>query len=137
MNDAMLTVLAQVAEQMGFLTPVGVGGDGPAADAVLVAVPYAGPASGRVVIAATPDLARALARNLLALDPDAQVPEADVQDALRELGNVVAGNLLPAVLGEGEYRLGPPEPGSWPAGPADIAGLACAEGELAAAVERG
>lgn len=136
MSDAVLAVLAQVAEQMGFLTPTGPG-DGPPPGALLAAVPYAGAGAGRVVVAAAPELAQALARNLLALDPDAAVAERDAQDALRELCNVVAGNLLPVVLGEGEYRLGAPEPGPWPAAAAFSAGLACAEGGLAVAVERG
>ncbi len=134
MNDTVLTVLAQVAEQLGFLTPTGPGPE-PGPGWACVSVAYRGPSNGRVLVAASPELAQALARNLLALDAAAPVAPDDAMDALRELANVAAGNLLPALLGDGEYHLDAPEPAVWREGLADTASIDLAEGLLAAGVE--
>lgn len=136
MNDERaLTVLAQVAEQMGFLTAVGPAAEAPpAAGDPVVVLAFTGPAAGTVAVAASSALAEALARNLLALDPAAAVSPADSADALAELVNITAGNLLPLLHGDGEYRLGQPAAGAWPAAPGVAAFLACAEGTLSVAV---
>jgi hypothetical protein len=88
-----------------------------------------------VVLAAEPGVAAAIARNLLALDPDAPVSDDDALEALKELANVVAGNLLPQVWGDGEWRLSQPLPATWPAVPAETVHLALAEGALSLALE--
>lgn len=132
MNDTVLTVLAQVAEQLGFLTPTGPGEAAPP-DALCIAVGYTGPAQGTVLVAASPALAEALARNLMALDADAPVAADDRRDALHELANVVAGNLLPQLLGDGEFHLAAPAAAAWDDRAAQAAALECAEGWLAAA----
>lgn len=133
MNDTVLTVLAQVAEQLGFLTPTGPA-DPPEASSPCMLVAYSGPATGVVAVAASRPLVETLARNLLALDGESPVAGADAEDALRELANVIAGNLLPALRGDGEYRLGPPLAAAWPAASAirEQAHLDCAEGTLSA-----
>jgi CheY-specific phosphatase CheX len=136
MNETVLTILAQVAEQMGFLTPTGPG-EGPMAEDVVVAVAFTGPAHGRVMVAASRPLIEAMARNLLALDMDAAISESDGREALGELANVVAGNLLPTVLGDGEYQLATPATATWSSDPALVASLDCAEGLLTAGMEHG
>lgn len=135
MSDIALNVLAQVAEQMGFLTPTGPGGM-PPAGATAVRISFTGPASGAVAVAADRELTQALARNLLVLDPDAVVADGDAADAHAEFANVLAGNLLPALLGEGEYRLGAPEACVWPAAATAEAAVECAEGVVAVRVVR-
>lgn len=135
-DERALTVLAQVAEQMGFLTPLGPAEAAPGGpDALVVRVAFTGPSSGVVAVAASRGLAEALARNLLALDPAAAVSPADALDALAELANVSTGNLLPLLHGDGEYRLTAPAAGPWPGSLAQSACLECAEGILALAVE--
>ncbi len=130
-----LTVLAQVAEQMGFLTALGPAAQPPDEAARLVlTVAFTGPSAGVVAVAAGRGLAEALARNLLAADPDAAVPPEDARDALAEFANVVAGNLLPALLGDGEFHLAAPAIGPWPVGSPAIACLECAEGVVAVVV---
>lgn len=137
MSEVMLTVLAQVAEQMGFLTPTGPGGEAQPDDLV-VGVVFSGPARGRVVVAASRALSENLARNLLAIDAASPVPAEDALDAVRELANVVAGNLLPALLGDGEYHLGAPTTTAWPvATPGEEAAMDCLEGRLSVLVEEG
>lgn len=135
-DERTQTVLVQVAEQMGFLTPLGPAEAAPTGgDALVVRVAFSGPCSGAVAVAASRGLAEALARNLLALDPAAAVSPADALDALAELANVSTGNLLPLLHGDGEYRLAAPVAGSWPVALAQTACLECAEGVLALAVE--
>lgn len=129
-----LIALAQVAEQMGFLTALGPAeAADPAADSLVMALGYAGAAEGTVVLAASPGLAEALARNLLVLDPAAAVSPDDARDALAELANIAAGNILPLLHGDGEFRLAQPRPGSWTPGRV-AAHLECAEGILRLAV---
>jgi hypothetical protein len=41
-----------------------------------------------------------LAVNMLGLDDDVQVSPADQKDALREMLNIICGNLLPALAGD-------------------------------------
>ncbi len=130
MNDTLLTVLAQVSEQMAFLTPTGPGAETVPVGPVVI-VRFTGPATGVVTIAASQELADALARNLLALDTDVPVAPADAGDALRELANIAAGNVLPLVHGDGEYVLQAPDAGQWPDQPGEVAYLECAEGTLA------
>lgn len=133
--DTGLTVLAQVAEQMGFLTALGRAAEPPAGPARMVlTVTFTGPSAGVVALAGSTALAEALARNLLAIDPDAAVPPDDARDALAEFANVVAGNLLPALLGDGEFHLAAPVVGPWPPGSPAVACLECAEGVVAVAV---
>lgn len=135
MNEAILTVLAQVSEQMGFLTPTGpADAVDPAILVIVVGVRFSGPASGQVFIAASSALGEALARNLLAGEAEAAVDPADARDALLELVNVAAGNLLPLLHGAGEYHLGSPEDAVWPAGAQLTAAIDCVEGVLAACV---
>jgi CheY-specific phosphatase CheX len=61
------------------------------------AVRYHGPVTGRVVIGVTGSLMPVLAENMLGADG---APDPAVQrDALGEVANVVAGNLLPLLAG--------------------------------------
>jgi CheY-specific phosphatase CheX len=135
MNELLLNILAQVAEQMGFLTPVGPG-EGEVPDALCIAVGFHGPSAGQVRVVASRPRAEALARNLLAIEPGDPVADADALDALKELANIVAGNCLPQLLRDGEYHLDAPQATNWIVG-GETARLSCAEGELAIAVQVG
>jgi hypothetical protein len=129
MSADPLDLVAGIVETMAFLTPLGPS-QGPPPQALHIQVAAHGPRSGVVHLAADSSVATAMARNLLALEPDAPVADDDAREALRELANVLAGNLLPQVWGEGEWRLDPPEPGAWPATPDTAVHLALAEGAL-------
>jgi CheY-specific phosphatase CheX len=134
MNEDLLTVLAQVVEQMGFLTPTGPGG-APDDSAIIIGVTFSGPSTGLVRVAASRSLAEVLARNLLALDADAPVSMQDAGDAVRELANVVAGNALPVLCGDGEYSLSSPEEVAW-SERGESASIECLEGLVVAGIER-
>lgn len=79
--------------------------------AVLCAgVAFSGPLQGRLALEACPGLVRSLAGNMLGLE-DHQNPSQQQQgDALKELANVVCGNLLPELAGDREvFHLDAPE----------------------------
>jgi CheY-specific phosphatase CheX len=66
---------------------------------VSVRVAFDGPLSGTLVLTAAEDMLPALARNMLGLDGTSQPSLEDQMDALKELVNVICGNLLPALTG--------------------------------------
>ena len=51
-----------------------------------------------------------LAANMLGLDDEAEISDAEQQDALKEILNVICGNVLPAIAGEKvEFNIEAPE----------------------------
>jgi hypothetical protein len=134
-RDECMRVIAEVVASLGFLTPIGQC-DPPAAPegAMVVAVGYTGASTGRVLIAADAGLGGELARNMLGLDHPASAEDAD--EAVRELANVLAGNLVPLLVGEGEVALDPPESADLAAFPGDALVLELLEGRLAVAFAR-
>jgi len=63
-------------------------------------VDFAGPFSGTLALAVTANMLPAIASNMLGLDEGDGAPSPEQQrDALKELANVVCGNLLPALAG--------------------------------------
>lgn len=61
-------------------------------------VEFTGPFSGRLFISITSDMMEPLATNMLGLELGEEPPEGvKVEDALRELLNVICGNLLPVM----------------------------------------
>ncbi len=62
-------------------------------------VAFRGPFGGRLAVAVSDGLLPELAANMLGL-PDAERPTPEqCEDALKELANVICGNLLPALAG--------------------------------------
>jgi chemotaxis protein CheY-P-specific phosphatase CheC len=60
----------------------------------------------RISASAIPELAN----NMLGLDDDAEISQAEQQDALKEILNVICGNTLPAMAGNTvEFKIGAPE----------------------------
>lgn len=62
-------------------------------------VEFAGPKKGTVCIVVQDQFMDSLTRNLLGLDPSVAVTEADKQDALKEMSNVLTGNFLTEAFG--------------------------------------
>ncbi len=135
-RDACLTTVAEIVGNLGFLTPMGVAEAIPAdARERVIEVTYAGACQGRIVIAVGPGLSRELARNMLGIPPGDPVSEDDADEALKELANVIAGNLLPMIVGVYKASLSPPAqvaPERFPEG--DAICLDLAEGLLAVAI---
>lgn len=74
-----------------------------------VRVRFSGPFGGSLMLGLSDELLPLLAANMLGSDTE---PDAPAQlDALKEAGNVLCGNFLPAAYGEREiFRLAAPEP---------------------------
>ena len=66
---------------------------------VAASLEFFGPCSGCFVVVVSENLLRALAANMLGIDEDEATNELQ-QDALKELANVICGNVLPAIAGE-------------------------------------
>ncbi|OQY57703.1 MAG: hypothetical protein B6245_15690 [Desulfobacteraceae bacterium 4572_88] len=68
--------------------------------AVAVRVSFDGPFSGTLILALSTEALPELAGNMLGLDDVEETTVADQHDALKELINVICGNLLPAISGK-------------------------------------
>jgi CheY-specific phosphatase CheX len=116
MSNELIEVLHRVAEdtfeQLAYLFPVPEGLDESACDpeSTAVRVHFSGPFEGELIMTLSSVLLPELARNMMGLD-DAEPVEMDLQhDALRELINVICGNLLPEFAGlKAVFDLSPPE----------------------------
>ncbi|MFO7707947.1 MAG: chemotaxis protein CheX [Desulfobacterales bacterium] len=72
-------------------------------------VSFCGPCSGRMQFGLSASVMTELAANMLGSEDSADVSIEKQRDALRELANVICGNLLPAIGGrEAEYSIGTP-----------------------------
>ncbi|MCW8130061.1 MAG: chemotaxis protein CheX [Planctomycetota bacterium] len=79
-------------------------------DGLLGGIRFSGSSAGSVQIAAPTALAGELAANALGLEPGDELVPGHAEDALRELLNIVCGNLLTAWAGEkAVFDLTPPE----------------------------
>lgn len=64
-------------------------------------VAFTGPFSGKLFVSISMDMMDPLAVNMLGLEPGEDPPEGVmIEDGLKELLNVICGNLLPAIAGE-------------------------------------
>ena len=73
-------------------------------------VSFAGPFTGTLVMAVSAEALPELAGNMLGLEDDEETTLEQQQDALKELINVVCGNLLPAISGkQSVFNVNPPE----------------------------
>jgi CheY-specific phosphatase CheX len=67
---------------------------------VTVSMPYNGPSTGTVSLSVPEVICPEIAANVLGLDPDNEIITAIPHDALKELLNVICGNLLTKMAGE-------------------------------------
>jgi hypothetical protein len=65
-----------------------------------VSVSFAGPFGGELIVSASATLLPHLAANMLALEDPSTVTLDQQEDALKELANVICGNVLPAIAGK-------------------------------------
>jgi CheY-specific phosphatase CheX len=79
-----------------------------AVPAAAVSLEFKGSSQGRLVVMVSSDLLSLLPSNMLALN--GPVEKRDQFDALREVANVICGNMLPRVTGSDEaFKISPPE----------------------------
>ncbi len=73
-------------------------GDMNYSDAMIASVTFGGDFEGRLFLAVSPDILPELAGNMLGIDEE--TTQDQQQDALKELINVICGNLLPRLSGK-------------------------------------
>ena len=77
--------------------------------AAVAAVDFEGPFQGRLLISLADQMLPELATNMLGLEEQASPTLLQQHDALKELANVVCGNLLPEIAGsEAEFNVSAP-----------------------------
>ncbi len=122
MNNKLDEVLRSVAEKalesLAFILPMGEEyqpdeAQRPTEDdsALVASVCFSGPFGGTLFVAFPSCMLPELAENMLGLDFEAATPSTDhQQDALKELANVICGNLLPEIAGaKAEFDVGAPD----------------------------
>jgi CheY-specific phosphatase CheX len=101
LNQLLRAVAEETFEGLAFMFSMGDESESGASDEMAWAgVRFSGPFSGRLTLAVSRRALPALAGNMLGLD-DSESATADQQhDGLKELANVVCGNLLPRIAGK-------------------------------------
>ncbi len=105
---SLLRAATSTFEELALLLAAPAPADAPAPDVSAAAtVPFDGPRRGRVAVGVSASLLPSIAANMLGFDA---TPDAALQrDALGELANVVCGNVVPSLTGDGAaFRLGAP-----------------------------
>ena len=100
MEQALLQSAGLTFEGLGFVFPTEALDDDQLAAPLqaTVSVDFCGPFSGTLVLQLYGDLLPTIAMNMLGSD---EPPSASLQrDALGEMGNVICGNVLPAIAGD-------------------------------------
>ncbi|MBS3820350.1 MAG: hypothetical protein GVY16_07295 [Planctomycetes bacterium] len=125
-SDTLWTVGEETFESLAFMLPMPEDED-PAADgwAHVCRVEFTGPFGGTVFVAISPGMLDPLAANMLGIESGDDTPEGvQKEDAIKELLNVVCGNLLPAIAGSQEvFHIASPTLLDEPVVPQKIDGL--------------
>ena len=102
LDDMLITVAAETFETLAlmFLMPEDEAGEFDQMPTKTVSVAFTGPFTGTLFLAVSETMLPELAGNMLGLSDDGAGPDLDHQhDALKEVINVICGNLLPAMAG--------------------------------------
>ena len=136
MTRPPLDILREVAERLGYLSVLH-GCPPPSADGyeIVAAVDFHGGQhggqSGTISIGCGPGIGAALAANMLATSkPDFET----AREAVLELANVVAGNVIAVLHPDDELRLDPPHQARWPVTTRVVVALQTDEGVISLAV---
>jgi hypothetical protein len=103
-------VACEVFQSLAFVFPADEpGSEEPAGGLVTAAVKFEGAIPGTILLSLPASALGTLACNMLALDEAAPPTKDQELDALKELANVLCGNLLPAMFGlQAEYHVHSP-----------------------------
>ncbi|RPI62341.1 MAG: chemotaxis protein CheX [Planctomycetaceae bacterium] len=99
-DDELAAVASETFETLAFMCPMGPDETSDKSGAVSAWITFAGPFGGAIKLLVAPEMLTELATNMLGLDDESGPPTREQQlDALKELLNVICGNLLPRVAG--------------------------------------
>jgi CheY-specific phosphatase CheX len=116
-DEPLQAATASTFEDLAFLMPTGAPDElqSAAPIAAAVYVDFRGPMRGRVAVHVTDDVMLALGANMLG--DDIHPASESLHDALGEVANVIAGNVLPAIAGRAKvFDLAAPATTGAPAG---------------------
>lgn len=101
-NDILYRIAEEVLEKIAFIFSFPESGRDPIAfeDAVVASVSFSGVFDGSLLMAVSHQVLPELTGNMLGIDMDEQTSIEEQHDALKELINVICGNLLPAIAGK-------------------------------------
>ena len=109
-SEALRRAAEDTFANLAFMFPAGEAGEGQGEVSAwrAVALSFTGPLNGKLAMKVSDDLPVPIAANMLGLDDE--TPTAEQQaDALRELLNVICGNMLPILAGSEEvFDVGAP-----------------------------
>ncbi len=144
-SELLTGVVVDTLEKMAFLFAFSqeANGSGAVTEPLETAeVSFCGPCSGRLQFGLSASVMTELAGNMLGAEDTATLSIEEQHDALKELVNVICGNLLPAIGGqEAEFSIGSPQivgAAQPPLGPAAVESRLTLEGGICrAAIELG
>jgi hypothetical protein len=125
-SDTLWTVGEETFESLAFMLLMPDDEDSPGESwAHVCRVDFTGPFGGTVFVAISPGMLEPLAANMLGIEPGEDTPEGvKLEDAIKELLNVVCGNLLPAIAGSEEvFHIASPTLLDEPSVPQQVDGL--------------
>jgi len=98
-QDLLAKVAQETFETLAFMYSVHEQ-DSPAGATVTAEVSFRGPVHGRLILAVSDTMLSALGTNMLGFDDENLVDDAQQRDALKEVLNVICGNLLPMLYNQ-------------------------------------
>lgn len=108
-DASLLDAALETFASMAFFFPADGTGQRPAVNSVRASVTFKGPMCGTLWLAVDAAMLTPLAANLLGLDDDQFPSTQQQQDSLKELLNVICGNLLPIIdTPQAVYDVGSP-----------------------------
>ncbi len=97
-QQTLESVVEETFEALAFMFPDGRDEPPPPIESCpTVSVAFTGPFEGELHLAVSPDMFGALAANMLGLEEGESPSENQKVDALKEMANVICGNLLPVI----------------------------------------
>ena len=104
-EETLSLVAEEVFEELTFVLVMPEDGsvdhdDRPDSPDWIAGIRFDGPFSGALFLRATAELGPMIAGNMLGLDDDESPTAAQIEDAFKELLNVICGNLLPRLVGD-------------------------------------
>jgi len=103
LDEVLTQVAEEVFESLVFMFPLAEEEQAPESEEacaeVAVRVSFSGPFSGCLLIAVPMEMLPALSTNMLGMDYEGPARPDHEDDALKELANVICGNLLPIIAG--------------------------------------
>lgn len=109
LKDTLRQVAEDVMEKLAFLLSFGSEESSQSNTFAAASISFSGSVTGTLIMAISDHILPQLAGNMLGLDDGEESTNEQQQDAVKELINVICGNLLPAISGKQHiFHIEPP-----------------------------